>query len=513
MLLRVPMPPRAYLLLGAVLLATFLFRIPSLMEPPWYDDEGIYAAFGHALVRGAVPYRDVLDSRPPGIYWLYAWMLAASGYSVFFVKLTATLSILGTQVAAFFFVRRLWGVRGALATSLLLGLIGSFPMLEGNIANAEIFMMLPTAMGMLLIATGRPFAAGVAFGVAFTIKQIAGVEFAAALVAVAMFHPQPKGTAGRLMLGYALPLASMVAYLLSQNALSDFAYAGFGYYLHYIDREARLPGATVLVKLLLVFLSIVVVWWHHHGQREDAKFQRALPALWLAFAMFGALLTSRPYPHYLLQALTPLLVFVIPPLVAAWNRPLPRLTAGKVAAIAGLSMAVCWMFFTIYIPWPRWARIEKSVGYYQNFALYVTGARTAQAYNDFFDRRVNRNLTIASYMHRWARSGDRLLVLGEDPWMYPLTRLPLATPYVVYYYAYEMPSGVQRVIDAMSRQRPEYIMWTNGRVLNPDVKRELDRSYTEVLNVGNAVVYQRSETLAQRRLAGGQGQPAFGAGP
>lgn len=511
--MRLPRVSKVYLLLAVVLVATVLFRVPSLMEPPWYDDEGIYAAFGHALVIGAIPYRDVLDSRPPGIYWLYAWMLMLSGYSVFFVKLIATLSVLLTQVTVFFVVRRMWSVWAALVTIAALGLIGSFPLFEGNIANAEIFMMLPIAIGMLLIMKDRPFWAGIAFALALLIKQIAGVELAACVVALALFHPRPLRTGALVLLGCAIPLGATLLYLFSQNALADFVYAGFGYYLGYVQREARIPGIVLAVKVILLGLSVVVVWWISHGERSTERFQRALIGVWLAFALFGALFTSRPYPHYLLQALTPLVLLVIPPVVASWNRHMPQMTTGKLVGITGMSIAACSMFLMIYMPWPNWARMEKSIDYYQNFAMYVTGQRTLQAYNDFFDRRVNRNLTIASFVKKSARSDDRLLVLGEDPWMYPLTRLPLATPYVVYYYAYEMPSGVQRVVDAMSKQRPEYVMWTNGRALHPDVKKELDKSYTDVLTVGNAIVYQRTETLAKRLAGAGGGQlPVAGTG-
>src|SRR5258707_10984694 len=54
--------------------AFVLLRIPSFIEPPWYSDAGTYADIGWALNHGARLYLDVWDNKPPGIYWLSAFL-------------------------------------------------------------------------------------------------------------------------------------------------------------------------------------------------------------------------------------------------------------------------------------------------------------------------------------------------------------------------------------------------------------------------------------------------------
>lgn len=475
----------------AVLAATFFLRLPSLIEPPWYDDEGIYAAVAHAMLRGEALYQTILDNRPPGLYWLYALFLAASGYSVFGIKLAATAFVLFTQTTVFYIGWRIAGRRAGLLAAGLLGFLSSLPLLEGNTANAEIFMMFPTALGVLLLLWGRPFWAGVALGSSVLIKQIAGVEFLASLIALALFYPRPFRSIALLSVGCALPIAATALYLLAQASLDEFAFTGIAYYLGYVQRDGRIPKEYWIFKLGLLAITCGVIWRHYRGTRNEASFHQPFLALWTVFALYGALFTSRPYPHYLLQSLPPLLLWLTSTLVPNWNRSLERPTGGKMATTAGLALVACWLFSAVYIPWPAWARPERAVDYYNNWAQYVSGRRSTAEYNDFFDKRVNRNFQLARYLKEKARPGDYLLIWGEEPWLYPITRLGVAPPYTVSYYAYEMPQGLQRVVEAIRQRRPSYIIWTTNKPLFPALKAVLEQEYTQVSLAQNAALLQR----------------------
>src|SRR6266702_1389868 len=47
-------------------------RLPSLIEPYWYGDEGIYEVVGKAMNQGHLLYRDIWDNKPPLLYVMYA---------------------------------------------------------------------------------------------------------------------------------------------------------------------------------------------------------------------------------------------------------------------------------------------------------------------------------------------------------------------------------------------------------------------------------------------------------
>src|ERR1051326_55110 len=50
----------------------FLLRLPSLFEPYWYGDEGIYQVIGSALRNGRQLYSGIWDNKPPVLYLIYA---------------------------------------------------------------------------------------------------------------------------------------------------------------------------------------------------------------------------------------------------------------------------------------------------------------------------------------------------------------------------------------------------------------------------------------------------------
>ncbi|HVA88727.1 MAG TPA: hypothetical protein VNL71_02690, partial [Chloroflexota bacterium] len=49
-----------------------LWRLPGLGDPPWLNDEGVYAMVGRALLHGEKLYRQVWENKPPAIYLLNA---------------------------------------------------------------------------------------------------------------------------------------------------------------------------------------------------------------------------------------------------------------------------------------------------------------------------------------------------------------------------------------------------------------------------------------------------------
>ena len=68
-----------YLILGLILFTTFILRFPSLFEPFWYGDEGIFAAVARNLNLGGTLYQTAWDNKPPAIYLTYAAIFKSFG--------------------------------------------------------------------------------------------------------------------------------------------------------------------------------------------------------------------------------------------------------------------------------------------------------------------------------------------------------------------------------------------------------------------------------------------------
>src|SRR3990167_7150626 len=88
-------------LLVIILLLTFLLRFPSLFEPFWYGDEGIFAAVARNLNLGGVLYETAWDNKPPMIYLTYQLIFNFFGVSMFWLRLVAAVTVLATAAIVY----------------------------------------------------------------------------------------------------------------------------------------------------------------------------------------------------------------------------------------------------------------------------------------------------------------------------------------------------------------------------------------------------------------------------
>ncbi len=143
-----------------ILAGVVLLRLPSLFEPYWYGDEGVYLTVGQALARGANLYKDIHDNKPPLLYLVAA--VAGTQFWFRFIALgwnVATVAVFGKLA------KKWWeGGDGAMWATVLFAVLTSLPFLEGNIANAELFFLLPTVAAFGILWSGKGYGASVVAG-------------------------------------------------------------------------------------------------------------------------------------------------------------------------------------------------------------------------------------------------------------------------------------------------------------------------------------------------------------
>ena len=67
-----------YCLLTAFLL-WIVFYIPFIRFQILHVDEAVYLIIAKQILKGAVPYLDVWDHKPPMVFWLYAFVMKLFG--------------------------------------------------------------------------------------------------------------------------------------------------------------------------------------------------------------------------------------------------------------------------------------------------------------------------------------------------------------------------------------------------------------------------------------------------
>ncbi|MBI4493561.1 MAG: glycosyltransferase family 39 protein [Chloroflexi bacterium] len=235
-------------------------------------DQGMFSLEGIAILRGQMPYRDVWDNKPPGLYYTYAAVLAwfpaatsdctpaflyvppdAIGVSCGYLGVMAldALFTLGVAVAVFAAGRTILGstAQGALAAALCLVFAVQRPLSHGG-GKPELLMLLPEALAYVVlwhaVQRGQPrllALSGVCLGLAFLFKQTAIAAGASMLVLLALraasMHRRRVAVLARDItwlgvgaLAVTLPIA---LYLAANGALDEMLYAVFGFGWDYVQ--------------------------------------------------------------------------------------------------------------------------------------------------------------------------------------------------------------------------------------------------------------------------------------
>ncbi len=306
-----------------------LWRLPGLGEPPWLNDEGVYAMVGRALLHGEKLYRQVWENKPPAIYLVNATAerLGGAGHVITSMRLLALAASVIALAALYRLMAAECGIGAARLAVIVAGIGLDLPLIDGTEANAEIFVAAASAIGMALVwsaeraraddsprfpASGPALMfAGIAFGIGVLFKLPAGADgLAAALVVI--FHKRRIARLAALLLGAVIPLGVVTGWLAGQGLVGDALYATIGYNRGYVSTGQSLHSPivglfTVLAPLAALGAGAVIAW---RGRRAGLPFG-AGAAWWLGLALLGALVSGRTYPHYFLQAVVPAAICVV----------------------------------------------------------------------------------------------------------------------------------------------------------------------------------------------------------
>ena len=131
-----------------LLLLVITLRIPSLFEPYSYGDETIYLTLGEGIRKGVTLYKDLHDNKPPLLY-----ITAAVAGNLFWFKAILLFSSLIGITLFFRFSEKLYPKikNFAVISTVIFAILTTLPFLEGNIVNAENFMLVPTLAAFYIL--------------------------------------------------------------------------------------------------------------------------------------------------------------------------------------------------------------------------------------------------------------------------------------------------------------------------------------------------------------------------
>ena len=352
----------ALLAVGVLSIPVFLARFPNDMD--------FYTLVSTKLLRGALLYRDALDTKPPLIFVHYALILGLAGTGrVWAVKLV-TMCVLAVSARLMLTLRReLFPASGHADLSALMFVIASFSGTgeEFLSSNTELLANVFVLAAAVLMVTDdfryRPWrlvGAGLFAGIACLYRYQSGAVLLAYAGAIMVTGKRGDRTARRcLLLGFGalVPAIAFVGYYASRQELSALQWM-VRYQSSYLLRHATYwPQVWVQVGVVVVSLGPTLVLaaaqaarWR---ERRPLTRQQVFVLLLATISLVPFFLGGHYFPHYVVQAIPPLVLLSTEYLVSAGRTPersaslsrhAPALLLGLVAVFTGVNA----VFYGLY---------------------------------------------------------------------------------------------------------------------------------------------------------------------
>lgn len=488
------------LFLGIIVPIFAFLRFPSLFEPYWYGDEGIYQVIGIALRQGRILYSEIWDNKPPVLYLIYALFNGDQ----FYVRLFSLIVGVGSVVIFYLLTTKLFkSLFARFASTAFFAIMFALPVLEGNIANAENFMLLPIIAAFYLIITSSStpiksgsknrflfaFIAGILMSFAFLTKIVAIFDMAALFVTLFIFrffeemHLTRENISRHikaiingleqetvLAIGFVTPIILTVLYFLFVEAIADFIRASFAQNVGYVGHGNFLifPMGFLYLKLALLLFSILIIIRY----RKNLGVSGVLILVWLVFSIFNAFFSQRPYTHYLLVALPPFALFVG---YILDNKKLLKITLPLLIITVVIVLQVFRLNF------------KKIIPYYGNFLSFISNSKSVEAYQEFFDRNTPRDYALADFIKSKTSDTENIYLWSDSAQIYSLSgKLPPGR-YAVSYHVTFYPDAALETKKAIEKQKVKYIIQTKQ---GPQILQFLD-NYELKYKIEGINIYER----------------------
>jgi hypothetical protein len=385
--------------------------------------------------------------------------------------------------------------------TLVFVVLTSIPFFEGNIANAEVFMLLPTILAVILFYKAKKpthyLIPAILLGFAFTIKIPVAFEFLFLFVYMIIekleltentdlkkiFLKLKSNFASFVyfVVGFLIPITLWGIYFYFNGAFKPFITASllqnFGYLSSWStgNQTSSATAGGLPLRFVLLLISWAVFFVFYRKKNIDSK--SAFLLFWFSAVIFSVLLSGRPYPHYLIQLLPALILVVL----SLFSKKIFN-TSKALISLSLLVLVLVIVKYNFYF-YPVFS-------YYGNFYSYALHFKTKEKYNEYFSYRVNENYRIADFINKNSKDNSKIFVWGDEPYLYPLTnRLPVGRFTVAYHVADF--NAYQEIANQLKMYLPEFIVYypMNNRPFQ-ELDNLIEKYYYPELVVNSTIVYK-----------------------
>ncbi len=502
------------------LLIMVILRVPNFFEPYWYGDEAIYLTVGQSIRAGKNLYTQIVDHKTPLIYYF------ASVPSQFWFRFLL-LSWMSAATAAFYVLsRKLFKQKYLVWFSLAaFVLLTTLPWFEGHIPNGELFVMGFVLMGMWFLSNSSylqpvlnagkkakkkaskiplSLLGGFFFGLGILTKVPALLDLAGILVVAWFVFAQnvlkkPKNWLEHaidmlkqitpIVIGAALPILLSIIYFVLRGAGQDYLRFGLLYNLHYtqswqLDLGSRIanflfsmPGKTIILFSFIALVSLI--------KNLSLKFK--FLSAWFLLTLYSVLLSNRPYPHYFLQAVPPLVWMVTTMIenILNFSRQKKKKIKTLIPSMIGGVLIGCSLASLLVLNFGTYS--VKS--YYQSFYKFATGKINQQEYYRSFNGLMRDNYELANYLQQ--QQVDNLFIWGDNPMLYAVSGTIPTSRFTVAFHITDLEAYAE-TLEEIKQKRPKYIVVMDNAPVNfLQLYQYLDQFYLPNSSYEHMTLYKR----------------------
>jgi 4-amino-4-deoxy-L-arabinose transferase-like glycosyltransferase len=360
-----------------------ILRLPTLLPSMYISDEGYYGTIANEILDGGTVYRTAVDTKPPGMYYIYAGVFRVAGRNnLLVIHILAILVVAATALV----VRRI-GARvadewaGAWSGIGYAVFVHAYHPDDTLGANTEIFAALPLTLSVLAFFRGEKkgrwgwmFLSGALVGMATLFRQPSAVTLGAMLACLAYGWLIPRthllgrvlAAGSGVVIGFIAAIGALAWYYQWQGNLHDAYLWAWAFAIRYVESETTVR--YVLKRLVTVHLVVMLSWgllWYFgirqvietlrcFRRRNTVPSEQVLLILWLVLSYLAIFIGWRFPGHYHLAVLPPLSILAgsaFSRFVAEQRRsPQPRwrwIRTGIIGAAALPAIGFLVMAFTV----------------------------------------------------------------------------------------------------------------------------------------------------------------------
>lgn len=460
-------------IIGLVFLITKLPNFFSFVN----RDAGAFAYVGEQILEGKILYKDIWSSKPPGVYYLNAFIfyfLPGTFSSLRFFELIYCLitSFVVYKLALFFYSKK---------TSLIVTAIYSFFSNMYSISEAgmmtETYMLLPMILALYFFILFRKkqkkkylILVGLMSGLSFMFKQPGLSSLAGIFVFLMTESFFKKGYFKKLSIqvllisiGAGIIIFTGAVYFILKQGMTDlisgvFVYNywrskayGFGVFSLAKKMLCRcfLSGPVLALSILTMLLCFLFLWRNFilKKRRKQENEVINIPyfllfTFWLMFDFIGVYIGGAFYAHYWIQ--------IIP----------------------SFSLITGYMIERVFV----YPKTLKSVRIKNMFIcllicsfLFPVGGQMIYCFNIFKERIILKEKTVQERTAQWlvenSRDNDSIYVWGDECSINFLSKRKITSRYIHLYPLYTTNHATEKkiteFIDDLKQNSPKYIIDTS----------------------------------------------------